>query len=182
MNDADRMNVYGMGYLYLSYLGQLIEDMNEDKKLADNVEPSSDKIAKGLDKLMAMVAMGYSLDDSIRLLTKEKYTSTEDFENRAKDEVIDYTFNLIPMIKDGKGAVLTELNQQVVLDDIKEQENPTIIINQNYTNVTNIDAKGKVEFKGGGETLTGYSVDGTYPKGVSSPSFKAVLNGVRFKP
>ncbi len=181
MNTADRMNVYGMGYLYLAYLGQLIEDMNEDKKLADSVEPSSQKIAKGLDKLMAMLAMGYSLDDSIRLLTKEKFTSTDDFENRAKDEVIDYTFKLIPKIKDGMGAVVTELSEEVVLDDIREQENSAIIINQNYTNVTNIDALGKVEFKGGGETLTGYSVDGLYPKGVSTPSFKAVLNGVKVK-
>ncbi len=180
-NDEISAAVYGTGYLALAYLSQLIADKEQGSE-SEDIDVA--KIRHGLDLLMSYIAKGYSMDLAIKKLTKEKYTSVDNFEDSSLDELAEYSIKFFKAIKEGFGSTITEnLNDENILAVINEDmpDNPTLVLNPDYTRMTNFYPQWLVVFKGGGETNNGYAFNGTYPNDVAKPPFEPINPNVSVK-
>ncbi len=171
---------YGTGYLACMYLGNII---GNDGNIQNDDEPDLEKIRKGLDTLMSEIAKGYSLDQVIKKLTP--YEGLKDFEENSLDALSHYSFKLIPKIKGGMGSALTALNSEDVFeyDKLNLSTNPTIVLNDNYTRMTNKYPVNHIVIKGGAAYNTGYDIYGNFPEDAAKePIIKvdtAVVEGIK---
>ena len=94
---------YGTGYLACMYLGQLASGGGLNKS---DITVSS--VQNGLDKIMARLVGGDSLDTIINDISGGKYTSTADFQTKFGDaESSKFVKNLVENIGSGNGSTVT---------------------------------------------------------------------------
>ena len=165
---------YATGYLAVMYLGHLIGNKAEVNSVAtfDNQADAikAANITKGIDQLLTKVKEGFSLDQAIDELTKgsdRHFTGIEDFEDNFAKDGAQFVKDLMTVVDDGRGALVSDGNDNAKLKDKdlianagENAKNAAFQLNTKATHVKNTYDPSRNVIKGGTATRAGRNAKG----------------------